>query len=216
MVALALIQAWRARHLSTEFAESKSIANALLISLLLALFAVPVLSLTQDDPNVDTFINTIFVSIITGNILCSLFVPKILFLRKEKLGKEGVPKIAGTVFARASIRAIKTSFSTNRTSTSSNRTSGGNFNSTSKSISSKTSMRRDVSGGSDPSPEEVGEKILTTKTQEELVAEISKLLLSLETVEGENADLKKRLLKFESTGEDKKDVGCADGKNVSP
>lgn len=202
MVVLALIQAWRARYLSTEFAESKSIANALLISFLVVLFAIPVLNLTQENPSVDTFINTIIVSIITGNTLCFLFVPKIVFLRKEKRGQSEVPSIAKTIFARASVRLIKTNFSSNPTTTSSSRNTSNNTSATT----------RDVSSGSDHSPssqqpsEEVGEKILTTKTQEELASEVSKLLLSLETVQRENADLKKRLLEYKPTGETKRTV----------
>jgi hypothetical protein len=154
MVVLALIQAWRARYLSTEFAESKSIANALLISFLVVLFAIPVLNLTQENPSVDTFISTIIVSIITGNTLCFLFVPKILFLRKEKQGQSGVPSIAKTIFARASIRSIKTNFSSNRTTTSSSRNTSNNTSATTRDVSSGSGH----SPSSQPPPEEVGEK----------------------------------------------------------
>merc|ERR1712032_471936 len=74
IVGLALSQAWRARHLSTEFAESKYIANALLIIILVVIFAIPVLILAQNDPNIDTFINIIIASVLTGNPLCFIFI----------------------------------------------------------------------------------------------------------------------------------------------
>lgn len=79
MVFLALFQAWRARHLSTEFAESHYIANALLINMVVLLCAVPVLYLVhQINPDAETFIDTSLVSVVSSTTLCFIFVPKIL------------------------------------------------------------------------------------------------------------------------------------------
>jgi len=78
MVFLALFQAWRARHLSTEFAESQYIANALLISMVVIVCAVPVLYLVQRNPDADTFIDTCVISVVSGTTICFIFVPKIM------------------------------------------------------------------------------------------------------------------------------------------
>lgn len=79
MVVLALIQVWRARDLSTEFAESKYIANSLLICFIVAILAIPTTNLTQYNPDVDTFMDAILIAIIAGNTLCFIFIPKIRF-----------------------------------------------------------------------------------------------------------------------------------------
>lgn len=74
MVCLALFQAWKARNLSTEFAESRHIASALSIALIVGLLAFPLHAVTQDNPNTDTFIDTIMVSVLSGNIFCFIFI----------------------------------------------------------------------------------------------------------------------------------------------
>ena len=76
VVCLALFQTWRARHLSTEFAESRYIAYTLLISAIVLLLTVPVVYLVKDTPNADTFIHTFAITIVTGTSLGFLFVPK--------------------------------------------------------------------------------------------------------------------------------------------
>jgi len=170
MVGLALIQAWRARYLSTEFAESKYIANALLISFLVAIFAIPVLILTQENPNVDTFVSTIIVSIIAGNTLCFVFLPKILFYRNEM---QGTSKKASSI-----PKAMRLTSATSARGNSENSYSRGSRN-----------------DNTTPSPQQqqddVGERILTTKTQEQLASENAKLQLAIETIQKEMADLQK-------------------------
>lgn len=172
MVGLALVQAWRARYLSTEFAESKYMANALLISFLVAIFAIPVLILTQENPNVDTFVSTIIVSIIAGNTLCFMFLPKILFYRSEM---QGTSKKSSTI-----AKAMRL--------TSATSAPGNSEVSYSKGL-------RNANATSSPQQQQddVGERILTTKTQEQLASENTKLQLAIETIQKEKADLQKRL-----------------------
>jgi len=77
MVCLASFQAWKARNLSTEFAESYYIANALLVSFVAFILSIPVLFLTKENPTIDTFNTTIFVFLVCINVLLFIFVPKI-------------------------------------------------------------------------------------------------------------------------------------------
>ena len=82
MVCLALFQSWKARNLSTEFAESRHIANALSIAFVVGLLAFPLHAITQDNPNTDTFIDAVMIAVLSGNILCFIFIPKIIFHTK--------------------------------------------------------------------------------------------------------------------------------------
>jgi hypothetical protein len=96
MLCLAIFQAWRARNLSTEFAESRHIASALLIAFIVAILAVPVLYITYEDPNADTFIDAILVSVVSGTILCFIFIPKIIFHTKlTKLSPTNSSRFSG-------------------------------------------------------------------------------------------------------------------------
>lgn len=79
MVGLAIFQAWRARNLSTEFAESKYIANALLISLITSVLSVPILIVVKDQPDAATFISTALVFVLASSTLGSIFIPKIIY-----------------------------------------------------------------------------------------------------------------------------------------
>jgi len=84
VVCLAILQTWRARNLSTEFAESKYIANALFISLIASLLTFPIAVVVQDQPNIATFISVTLIFILTGSVLCSIFIPKIIYFYQAK------------------------------------------------------------------------------------------------------------------------------------
>jgi len=141
MVFLALYQAWRARHLSTEYAETRYINSALLVILIVILCAVPVMYLTQKNPDVDTFINSILVSVVSLTVLCFMFVPKINMYHNK-------PRLSSNSF---NLRAQSS------TESSQHR------------ISSSAEFRD-------------GEKILTTKPQEELAREMRRLQRTIDTL----------------------------------
>jgi len=82
MVCAGLLQVWRARNLSTEFSESRYIGSVLLISLLVAMFAIPILVITQENPSAGTFVQLMLASIIPGITLFFIFIPKMIFLAK--------------------------------------------------------------------------------------------------------------------------------------
>ena len=129
LVCLALFQAWKARNLATEFAESRYIGNVLVISIIVLILVIPVLFLLSENPNADTFIHTIAIAIICGAILAFLFVPKMWKYYKYQEG----------------------------------------------SIISKYDDSKKTQSTFSVGSETAGERILTTKTPQELASDIKKL-----------------------------------------
>jgi hypothetical protein len=74
ILVLALIEAWRARNLATEFAESQYIARALFLMLLVIFIGLPILVIAKDNPNATLFISSgiIFV-VVSCNFFCFVY-----------------------------------------------------------------------------------------------------------------------------------------------
>jgi hypothetical protein len=70
ILVLALIEAWRARNLATEFAESQYIARALFLMLLVIFIGLPVLVIAKDNPNATLFISSGIIFVVVSCILC--------------------------------------------------------------------------------------------------------------------------------------------------
>lgn len=179
MVFLALLQAWRARHMSTEFAESKFIGHALFICFLIGIFAYPVRRITSDNPNATTFINTVIISVFSASTLCFIFIPKVIHQNSSMKKK-----------TRKTNFNIHSSIATN----------------------GSVLERREQSIESSDEPESngFGERILTTKPQELLVAEnqtLEKELAAMSKRAGKlalrNNNLKRRVKQL--TGENEAD-----------
>jgi len=198
VVCLALFQAWRARHLSTEFAESRYIANALSISVLMGLFAIPILISTQGNPNVDTFVNTIINVVVTGSSLCCIFVPKIIFRGKYKQLELVLdtthPSMVRTISAIGPL-TIRTTSDENAQSVA----PGPVPATETREKTEKTDAARDdtarisLQHQQQHRKKEVGERILTIKTQEQLALENRSL-------RKENKALQRRLKEFTGEG----------------
>jgi hypothetical protein len=79
MIALLLanIEAYRARHVSVEYGESKYIAIAMVLMVQIFVVGVPILFLVYEQPSAYYFIITIMVSTVSLSNLLLLFVPKI-------------------------------------------------------------------------------------------------------------------------------------------
>jgi 7 transmembrane sweet-taste receptor of 3 GCPR len=86
----ALIQAWQARHLSTEFAESRYIFKASLTILLLLLVGVPVLIIASDNADARLFVSGSIVFAFCIVVLLLMFVPKIRYEKKKATPEENV------------------------------------------------------------------------------------------------------------------------------
>jgi len=150
----AIIEAWKSRNLSTEFAESKNIFQALIATLLVVFIGVPVLVIANDDPDASAFVSSGIVFVASASILFLIFVPKIKYeknriLRQSQMGNV---HISGLDSAGNGI--------------------GGHL-----SASSTGSAPEEGGGCIDEGEDEneVGERILTTKTTQELAIENARL-----------------------------------------
>jgi hypothetical protein len=83
VLAYACYEAYVARKVSTEFAESEYIALVLVAIVLVSFMGVPVMIIAQDEPRARVFVSAGIVFIVCLAILLLIFVPKILALRRE-------------------------------------------------------------------------------------------------------------------------------------
>ena len=150
----AVFEAWKSRNLSTEFAESKNIFQALLATLVVVFIGVPVLVIANDDPDASAFVSSGIIFVASTSILCLIFVPKIKYEKERKFRQSQVGKVhisglnpAGYVI-------------------------GGHL-----SASSTGSVPEEGDGDIDEEEDEseVGERILTTKTTQQLALENARL-----------------------------------------
>ena len=87
-VVAANVQVFRARHITTEFSESRYIAISMLVTLQGAVLAAP-LFFYPIDPDAAYAGRTILTLITAASILYLIFIPKIMFWRKrEEILKE--------------------------------------------------------------------------------------------------------------------------------
>lgn len=100
----AIFQAYQARHLSTEFGESKYVFKALTSTLLVGLIGVPVLLLARDNTNASTFVSSAIIFVACTSILLFIFVPKIQYLKKEGDKDDRFQKALARIAAKASGR----------------------------------------------------------------------------------------------------------------
>jgi len=227
MVFLAFFQAWRARNLSTEFAESRYINNALLISLVVLLCSVSVMYLTQQNPDVDTFISTVLVSVISSTVLCFIFVPKIRmhynptsrsmstlsssWRRGSNIVSSSIrnsSNIASSSFKNSS-NILSSSFKNGSNIASSSFQNSGNMASSSLknngSIASSNLKRRSS---------KMGDRILTIKTQEELAREMKLLQRENDVLKKKENSLEEKLEKYKKLHPDddvsEYDLGAGD------
>ena len=98
-------QAYVARKISTEFAESDYIARAMSLIAVVALLVVPVAMMSDANTNMHFFISVCFVSTVALSLLLFIFVPKILY-------RQGNGSIAKAIRGSGS---SKTSFETHST-----------------------------------------------------------------------------------------------------
>ena len=83
ILAYAVYEAYVARNLSTEFAESEYIALVLAAILLVSFLGIPVMIIAGDEPRARFFVGAAIVFVICMAILLLIFVPKIRAVRKD-------------------------------------------------------------------------------------------------------------------------------------
>ena len=77
-------EAYKARSLSTEFAESRYIFRVLVSILLVCFVGGPVLLLANENPNAYIFVGSAIIFVTSSSTLLWIFVPKILYARDPK------------------------------------------------------------------------------------------------------------------------------------
>jgi hypothetical protein len=82
----ALYEAYLARNLSTEFAESAYIARALMIIMAVSFLGIPIAIIASDDPRAKFFALSGIIFAICMSLLLFIFVPKELYRRKSPNG----------------------------------------------------------------------------------------------------------------------------------
>ena len=83
-LALACLQAYRARNVSTEYSESKYIGVAVLSWLQVMLVGMPLIFLVSENPTASYFLKVVIIFIISMSTLIFMFVPKMIYLKKKK------------------------------------------------------------------------------------------------------------------------------------
>jgi len=99
----ALLEAWRARKLSTELSESSYIFAAMALILLVSLFGIPVIRIVSSSSvkvQAFYFVMVGIIFVICASILCLIFIPKMRALRsdmrKEALRSSPSPTLPDT------------------------------------------------------------------------------------------------------------------------
>jgi hypothetical protein len=147
MLVLCAYQAWQARTLSTEFQETQHILHVLLILGGVFGIGLPVLGLNKTNPDITVFISSVMVFASCISILFMMFVPKFRYKeQKEQSTWNGVTTPDAPTAAAA---AAPTGSAITIGNNNSVEGTTGSFN--------------------------FGEKILTTKTNKELLTEIGTL-----------------------------------------
>ncbi|CAB9522241.1 Gamma-aminobutyric acid (GABA) B receptor [Seminavis robusta] len=83
---LANVEAFKSRHVDTEYNERSSIAVAMGFILQIVLVGVPTLFLVDENPAASYFVRCSIVFVIAMSLLLLVFVPKIIAWRKQATG----------------------------------------------------------------------------------------------------------------------------------
>lgn len=158
---LSAYQAYAARHLSTEFSESKYLLKALLIIILTIFMGLPVVALTYETPSAVTFIISAIITMVCMTVLLCIFLPKVRFASKEH--KDNGPSTAGPILTGVSGFNVPTSRNTFN--------SIGTYNDDHYEHEPGSTQHNCRQGSSS----EFGERIVTTKSARQLVKIICRL-----------------------------------------
>merc|ERR1711937_473082 len=97
----AIQQAYVARKISTEFAESEWIALAMSFIILVAFVGIPVMIIADDDAQASYFVYCCLICVICWSLIGFIFIPKILN-RNHTNGREAIQKSMANISNRGS------------------------------------------------------------------------------------------------------------------
>ena len=87
-------QAYQARRISLEYAESEYIFKSMMSILMFLLIGIPVLILAQDNREAYFFVSSAIIFLSSSLILLLIFLPKVQYLKKQKNTKKS-PTVSG-------------------------------------------------------------------------------------------------------------------------
>jgi len=96
-VVLACAAAWHGRNVSVEYSESKYVTMIVIAMLQAFPIGIPLIILTSANPTATYFVKVAIVFLLTMTILLLIFVPKIIFFRKEKNGSDRRSRIESSL-----------------------------------------------------------------------------------------------------------------------
>lgn len=82
VLVVAFQQAYVARKIATEFAESEYIFQTMCTILVVAFVALPVMVIVENDPRAIYFVKTAFSFVVSMSLLLFLFIPKIFYFHR--------------------------------------------------------------------------------------------------------------------------------------
>jgi len=93
---VAAYQAYCARDIAVEFAESAYIGRAIALFLLACLYGIPVLAITWKEPTARYFVMMAVIFVCSMSVLLCIFVPKVLYRRRaDQKIRGGVCYVSG-------------------------------------------------------------------------------------------------------------------------
>mmetsp|Transcript_46671 Transcript_46671/g.54530 ORF Transcript_46671/g.54530 Transcript_46671/m.54530 type:complete len:352 (+) Transcript_46671:2-1057(+) len=88
-VILACVAAWYGSNISVEYSESRYVTMIVIAMLQAFPIGIPLIILSYQNPVARYFVEIAIIFVLTMTVLLLIFIPKILFLRKEKKGRKG-------------------------------------------------------------------------------------------------------------------------------
>jgi hypothetical protein len=104
VLVLAIVQAYQARSIRTEYSESKYITIIIALMLEAFIFAIPIIALVWDEPVAYFTVMVVLISVICFAVLLFMFIPKVNALR-EKQANNNESRDLGTNGLRVSMGA---------------------------------------------------------------------------------------------------------------
>lgn len=109
MIVLANVQAYRARKITTDYAESKYIGIIMVSILQACCIGLPLIALVSDQPVANFILRSALIFAVCMSMLLLMFVPKMFYLKKwkaDRIKKENLKKEKAAARKKAMERAV--------------------------------------------------------------------------------------------------------------
>ncbi|KAL7566109.1 hypothetical protein ACA910_003883 [Epithemia clementina (nom. ined.)] len=191
--AFAFAEAWKARNLSTEFAESHFIFRAMMAIIAVLFVGLPLLFLARDNPSAIVFVGSAIIFVASVSILLLTFLPKMKYARSLGSSRKSSQRwhITGLDASKASLnlnRAGSKATPSKRTRDVSRTKLLRTASETNLELANATDgdLGKESEATEDNLENLTGIRILTTKTVSELAVENEALTMENESLAREN------------------------------